>query len=102
MRAGRRRWTVRHPAAVARVVTLGLGASGFFALMALFARNAHENGNSPAPSPAQRIEVRIDDEVNTAELHAALEEWLAGDPDVEREGGLRVVHAPADTETVPS
>jgi hypothetical protein len=100
MRAGRRRWTVRHPAAVARVVTLGLGVSGFFALMALFARNAHEN--SPARSPAQRIEVRIDDEVNTAELHAALEEWLAGDPDVEREGGLRVVDAPADTETVPS
>ena len=95
MRAGRRRWTVRHPAAVARVVTLGLGASGFFALMALFARNAHEN--SPARSPAQRIEVRIDDEVDTAEL-----QWLAGDPDVEREGGLRVVHAPADTETVPS
>ena len=95
-----RAWTTRHPAAVARVVTLGLGASGFFALIALFARHAQEG--SPPDSPSQRIEVQIGDEVETAELRAALETWLAGDPDVDREGGLRVVHAPADTETVPS
>jgi hypothetical protein len=100
MRTGRRSWTTRHPAAVARVLTLGLGASGFFALMALFARQAPDG---PATdSPSRRIEVRIGDDVDTAELRAALEAWLAGDPDVERDGGLRVVHAPADVETVPS
>lgn len=100
MRTGRRSWTARHPAAVARVLTLGLGTSGFFALMALFARHAHEG--APTGSPSQRIEVRIGDDVDTAELRAALERWLAGDPDVDRDGGLRVVHGPADTETVPS
>jgi hypothetical protein len=97
---GRRSWTARHPAAVARVLTLGLAASGFFALMALFARHADERVSTGSQS--QRIEVRIGDDVDTAELRAALERWLAGDPDVDREGGLRVVHAPADTETVPS
>jgi hypothetical protein len=100
MSTGRRSWTARHPAAVARVLTLGLSGSAFFALMALFARYAHEG--APTGSPSQRIEVRIGDEVDTAELRAALETWLAGDPDVDSEGGLRVVQAPADTQTVPS
>ena len=100
MRTARRSWTARHPAAAARVLTLGLAVSGFFALMALFARHTDERANTGSPS--QRIEVRIGDEVDTAELRAALERWLAGDPDVDRDGGLRVVDAPADTETVPS
>jgi hypothetical protein len=93
-------WTDRHPAAVARVLTLGLAASGFFALVAMFARTAPDGVS--VDSPSRRIEVRIGDDVDTAELRAALEAWLAGDPDVEREGGLRVVEAPADTATVPS
>ena len=100
MSADARNWTARHPAAVARVLTLGLGCSGFFALLAVFARQA--NHDSPAESPPQRIEVRVGNDVETAELTAALEAWLAGDPDLDSEGGLRVVQAPPDTETVPS
>jgi hypothetical protein len=100
MKTDRRSWSKRHPAAVARVLTVGLATSGFFALMALLARQPTES--APTDSPSQRIEVRIGDEVATAELQAALETWLAGDPDVDRDGGLRVVHAPPDTETVPS
>lgn len=96
----RRGWIARHPAAVARVLTLGVAASGFFALMAVLARTAPDG--APAGSPARRIEVRVGDEVDTAELRAALETWLDGDPDVDREGGLRVVEAAPDTETAPS
>jgi hypothetical protein len=94
-----RTWTSRHPAAVARVLTLGLATSGFFVLMALLARQP--NDGQPAQTP-RRIEVRIDDDVGTPELRAALEAWLAGDPDVAAEGGLLVVDAPPDTETAPS
>jgi hypothetical protein len=97
---GRRGWTARHPAAAARVLTLGLAASGFFALLAAFARTSPDG--EPAESPSRRIEVRIGDDVDTRELRAALEAWLAGDPDVDRDGGLRLVEAPADTVTVPS
>lgn len=97
---GRRDWTARHPAATARVVTVGLAVSGFFALVAVFARSSP--ADTPDDSSPRRIEVRVGDDVDTAELRAALERWLAGDPDVDRDGGLRVVEAPPDTATAPS
>lgn len=97
---GRRGWITKHPAAAARVVTVGLAVSGFFAMVAAFARSSPSD--APDDSSPRRIEVRVGDDVDTAELRTALETWLAGDPDVDRDGGLRVVEAPPDTATTPS
>lgn len=91
---------LRHPALVARVVTVGFSAAAAFALVAVMARGSTRDAQAPASQ--RTVEVRIGRQVDDAEARAALRAWLDGNPDLGGDGSVTVVDAPPDTTSAPS
>ncbi|MEM7324573.1 MAG: hypothetical protein AAF531_15900 [Actinomycetota bacterium] len=89
----------RHPALVARIVTLGASMAAALGLVGLFARNSQQ---ATAVDPGRLVEVRIGDEVGDDEARRAVEAWLEGQTDLTTGGDLTVVDLPPDTMSEPS
>jgi predicted outer membrane lipoprotein len=93
------RWR-RHPARAARVLTAGLSTAAAFGIVAALAYDSEQD--DAAGSPGRSVEVRIGDQVGDDEARRALRAWLEGQPDLDRDGSLRVVDGPADSTSMPS
>ena len=93
------RWR-RHPARAARVLTAGLSTAAAFGIVAALAHDSEQD--DMAGSPGRSVEVRVGDQVDDDEARRALRAWLEGQPDLDRDGSLRVVDGPADSTSMPS
>jgi hypothetical protein len=82
------------------VLTAGLSAAAAFGVVAALAHDSEQE--NPARSPRQRVEVRIGDDVGDEEARRALQAWLEGQPNLDRDDSLTVTSGPADTASMPS
>jgi predicted outer membrane lipoprotein len=82
------------------VLTAGLSTAAAFGIVAALAHDSEQEDT--ARSPRQRVEVRIGDDVGDEEARRALQTWLQGQPNLDRDDSLTVTSGPADTASQPS
>ncbi len=90
----------RHPALIARILTVGVSAAATAGIVTLLARSSDRA--EPIEPNDRTIEVRIGNEVGDDEARAALRAWLEGQPDLTDDAELTIVDAPPDTVSAPS
>ena len=81
-------------------MTAGLSTAAAFGIIAALAHDSERDDTTT--SPRQSVEVRIGDDVSDEQARRALQAWLEGQPDLERDDALTVIRAPADSASMPS
>jgi predicted outer membrane lipoprotein len=82
------------------VLTAGLSTAAAFGIVAALAHDSEQEDT--ATSPRESVEVRIGDDVGDEQARRALQAWLEGQPNLDRDDSLTVARGPADSASMPS